>query len=69
MKAHSFNTNIVAWATESYMTIDKYKDNPNMNQYERIWAQHELIRLKKIHEEFTNEPLITDVPIPIEWES
>lgn len=68
MRVHSFTTNIVAWAAENYITIDKYKDNPNMNQFERIQAHYEMLRLKKIHKEFTKDELITDYEIPIEWE-
>ena len=68
MKVHSFSTNIVAWAAESYITIDKYKDNPNMNQFEKIAAHYEMLRLKKIHKEFTNSDLIMDYEIPVKWE-
>jgi len=59
-KAHTFTFDAAGWALESYITIEKYKDLDNHNQFQRINAAHELQRLRQIYFEFTGAELVVD---------
>jgi hypothetical protein len=58
MKVHSFTFDVAAYATESYLTVEKYKDNPSHNQFQRVQAQLDLIRYKEMYKQFKGEDLV-----------